>query len=151
MSYNLNNLSETTLKKIFYVLEEIKLKSEIINRKSFLFIKIGELKNVKGGEQESVLFNLIGDRIIKESIWTNFSFLFKHSYYILHIDSAFFDFHDRIKLQLAKTNKQDTSKKIISRKLSFDIDKGILYFMGHKIPITLKNEKCNAHLILEHK
>ena len=43
MSYDLNNLSETTLQKIFYVLEEIKSKSKIINRKRFLFIKIGEL------------------------------------------------------------------------------------------------------------
>ena len=67
MSYNLNNLSETTLQKIFYVLEEINSKSEIIDRKHFLIITVGELKNVKGNEQESVLLNLIDDKIIKES------------------------------------------------------------------------------------
>lgn len=150
MSYELNNLSKTTLQKIFYVLEEIKLKSEIIDRKRFLIIKIGELKNVKENEQESVLFNLIDDKIIKESIWTNFLVIFKHSYYVLHIDNAFFDFYDKVKLQLAKTNKQAVNRKITSHKLSFDVDKSILYFSGYKILITLKNDKPNAHYILEH-
>ena len=150
MSYELNNLSKTTLQKIFYVLEEIKLKSEIIDRKHFLVIKVGELDNIKEGEQGYVLSNLIDDKIIKESIWTNFLVIFKHSYYILHIDDAFFDFYDKVKLQLAKMNKQATNRKIISHKLSFDIEKSILYFMGYKIPITLKNSKPNAHYILEH-
>ena len=150
MSYELNNLSETTLQKIFCVLEEIKDKSEIIDRKRFLVIKVGELNNIKEGEQGYVLSNLIDDKIIKESIWTNFLVIFKHSYYILHIDDAFFDFYDRVKLQLAKTDKQDTRKKIISHKLSFDKDKSILYFSGYEISITLKNDKPNAHYILEH-
>ena len=150
MSYDLNNLSKTTLQKIFYILEEIKDKSEIINRKRFLVIWIGELKNVKGNEQGSVLFNLIDDKIIKENKWLNFSFLLKQSYYILHIDNSFFDFFDKVKLQLAKMDKIDNTKKIISHKLSFDINKSILYFMGYKIEITLKNDKPNAHYILEH-
>ncbi|MCK5630771.1 MAG: hypothetical protein KAI26_09185 [Nanoarchaeota archaeon] len=150
MSYNLNNLSRTTLQKIFYVLEEIKLKSEIINRKRFLVIWIGELKNVKGNEQESVLLNLINDKVIKENKWLNFSFLLKQSYYILHIDNSFFDFFDKVKLQLVKIDKVDNTKKITSHKLSFDVNKSILYFMGYKIPITLKNSKPNAHYIFEH-
>ena len=150
MSYNLNNLSKTTLQKIFYVLEEIKLKSEIIDRKRFLIIKVGGLKNVKGTEQKSVLSNLIDDKIIKESLWTNFSTILSYPCYILHIDNTFFDFYDRVKLQLAKTNKQVVNKKLISRKLSFNRDKSILYFMGYIIPITLKNDKTNAHLVLEH-
>ena len=150
MSYELNNLSKTTLQKIFYVLEEIKLKSEIINRKRFLVIWIGELKNVKGNEQESVLLNLINDKVIKENKWLNFSFLSKQSYYILYIDNSFFDFFDKVKLQLVKTDKISNTKKLISHKLSFDTDKSILYFSGYKISITLKNDKPNAHYILEH-
>lgn len=148
MSYELNNLSETTLQKIFYILEEIKLKSEIINRKRFLTIWIGELKNVKGNEQESVLLNLIDDKIIKENKWLNFSFLLERSYYILYIDEPFFDFYDRVKLRLTKKDKP--KRKLISHKLSFDIDKSILYFSGYNIMITLKNDKPNAHYILEH-
>lgn len=83
MPYDINNLSKTTLQKIFCVIEEIKLKSEIIDRERFLFIGVGELDNVKESEQESVLLNLIDDKIIKKSFWTNLSSLLKHPYYIL--------------------------------------------------------------------
>lgn len=47
-------------------------------------------------------------------------------------------------------DKVDDTKKLIPRKLSFYTAKSILYFMGYEIPITLKNDKPNAHYILEH-
>ncbi|MCK4797627.1 MAG: hypothetical protein KAT05_09610, partial [Spirochaetes bacterium] len=134
------------MEKIFFVMEEINLSSELHNRNRFIFIRIGKLPDITKEEQTTIIFRLIGDKIVKENYWV--SILTDH--FLLDLNDSFFDFYDKVKLQLAKMNKQATNRKIISHKLSFDIEKSILYFMGYKIPITLKNSKPNAHYILEH-
>ena len=150
MPYNIKNLSEKSLGEIFFVLEEIKFKSETCNRKQRLFIRIAGLKDEEWDNKMIILNNLAKkDGIIKKSLWS-YSPWYINEYIVVHIRDPFFDFYDKAKLQLAKMNKQATNRKIISHKLSFDTDKSILCFSGYKISITLKNDKPNAHYILEH-
>ena len=150
MSYNIKNLSEKSLGEIFFVLEEIKFKSETYNRKQRLFIRIAGLEDEEWDNKMVILNNLAKkDGIIKKSLWSYFPW-YIDKYIVVHIRDHFFDFYDNVKLELYKNNKADKCKKIISHKLSFDINKSILYFSGYEISITLKNDKPNAHYILEH-
>ncbi len=149
MPYDIKNLSEKSLREILSVLEEIKFKSETRNRKQRLFIRIAELKDEELGNKMAILNNFVKDGIIKRSLWSYFPW-YINEYIVVHIRDSFFGFYDSIKLELYRNNEAGKCKKIISHKLSFDIAKSILYFMGHKIPITLKNDKPNAHYILEH-
>ena len=143
MSYDVKNLSPAALAKILLVLDDIKLISELRNRNHFLLYKLGNLANITKDEQESVLLRLLRDKTVKEislfSFWTDS--------YLLRIDEAFFDFHSKVKAQIESGNKPIN---VIPSELSFDQEKSILYLNSQAIEISKKNEKTNAHYILEH-
>ena len=65
MPYNLNNLSKTALEKIFFVMEEINLSSELHNRNRFIFIRIGKLPDITKEEQTTIIFRLKGSSCAK--------------------------------------------------------------------------------------
>lgn len=143
MAYDVKNLSPVALAKILLVLDDIKLISELRNRNHFLLYKLGNLANITKDEQESVLLRLLRDKTVKEissvSFWTDS--------YMLRIDEAFFDFYNKVKIQLESGNKPINA---IPSVLSFDQEKSILYLNSQSIEISKKNEKANAHYILEH-
>lgn len=151
MSYDVKKLSETALRKILSVLEEIKLYSEIHDRKRYLFFKAGKLTDVELREQVAIFDNLDHEGTINKSFWSFFQFLpVFEDCFLIHIDDPFFDFYDKVRLELHKNNATIEPIKIISNELSFDADKSILYFMGYEIPIAMKSDITNAHMILEH-
>ncbi|KKS91754.1 MAG: hypothetical protein UV68_C0061G0004 [Candidatus Collierbacteria bacterium GW2011_GWC2_43_12] len=72
--------------------------------------------------------------------------LVKERYIIqFHSRDKFFEFYNQICL-----NSSQTTKPIKERSLSFDKDKSILSISGEQIAIAKKNDKSNAHLVLEY-
>ena len=149
MAYIVESLSKITLQKLFFILEGIKLKSEIRNRRKFLLIAIEESDNITIGDHRSVISNLINDSYIKESFWS-YLVPFWWDAYVININDSFFEFYDRVKLQLAKFDNPEIPQKLTSHKFEFDIEDGTLSFMGHDISMTIRGPKTNAHRILEH-
>jgi hypothetical protein len=143
MSYDVKNLSTVALSKIVLVLDDIKLISELRNRKHSLLYKLGNLANITKDEQESVLLRLLRDKTVKQISLVSFL----TDAYILRIDDDFFDFYNKAKIQLESGKKPINA---IPSVLSFDQEKSILYLNSQAIEISKKNEKTNAHYILEH-
>lgn len=149
MSYIVENLSERSLQKIFSILDHIKGKAEIEDCKKFLFIRIGELEGVSYGEHRVVIENLAYDKIIKENMLSLVSEAWFHIC-IIHVDKPFFDFYNKVKVQMEKSRNSDIVRKVVPRGLEFDSDDGTLYFMGYAISMTMKGPKTNAHKIFEY-
>lgn len=143
MSYDVKNLSPVALAKILLVLDDIKLISELRNRNYNLLYRLGNLTNITKDEQESVLLRLLRDKTVKQISLV--SFLTES--YILKIDEAFFDFYNKVKMQL---ESGITPINAIPSELSFDDEKSILYLNSQAVEISKKVEKSNAHYILEH-
>ena len=104
------------------------------------------MNGVEKDEQRSIILSLIDDKTVKESL---LGFIFSDGF-LIHISDPFFDFYDKVKLELAKIDKPNIIKSISDNTLSFDSEKSILHFSGYKIIIAKRNEKPIAHYILEH-
>lgn len=65
MPYEVETLSHVSLNKILLVLEDIKLASELHNRKNFLVYKPKELVGVTKDEHETILAKLFSLFLLK--------------------------------------------------------------------------------------
>jgi hypothetical protein len=144
MVYDVEKLAHSSLKVIILVLDDINLKAELRKRQRFLLYQPGKLRGIAKEDHETIIINLIDDKVIKETYWV--SALSK--FYLLHIGETFFDFCAKAKLQLLK--KDTASIKSISRDLRFDKERSCLYFNGYQIAVSSRHEKTNGHYILQY-
>lgn len=147
MPYEVETLSPASLNKILLVLEDIKLSSELHNRRNFLFYKPEGFVGVTKDEHETILAKLIKYGTIAETPLV--SFLTKYS--LLRIGDIFFDFYVTVKSQLLKPEIKPETDEQLPEDLKvkfYDEEKRTLAIGNYTIPIAKHEGNNNAHEIM---
>lgn len=140
MSYDLNKLSHENLNKIYLVLKDIKDQSELRNTTESLdFGHVEGLKGVPKDDHKIIMENLLKYGYVSNTFWPP---LYSGEC-VINMEKSFFDFYKQVK------EKIDGEEKIKDT-LSFDKEKSVLFFKGHKIKIARQGRKTVAHEILEY-
>lgn len=149
MPYNPENLSTEALQKIFIVLKDINLHSELRNRERFLLIRINQPSDITEIDYRAIIDELIFGKIVTESLFSIFIFL---NIFLIHIGDTFFDFYDKVELELSKRSKLNVkvAPTFTDDKFYFDEKNSILHFQDQKIKIAKQDKQTNAHKILKY-
>ncbi len=145
MPYQVENLSPETLRRIFLVLKEIKLASEIRGRKYFLRLEIKDLKSISEDNYRKIIQSLLKYKIIKGKYWT---VLFLDLPFI-SIDKNFFDFYEKVWKELHPKEKRKKPKKKLKVK-EYNEETRILTIGDFEIPIAKNKGNNNAHEIMSY-
>ncbi|MCX6766809.1 MAG: hypothetical protein NT170_03470 [Candidatus Moranbacteria bacterium] len=148
MAYNLEKMRLPEIKMLFEVLEEVRIACSSRDNAFVMWGKDKQTKNVSNNDLIHIVGTLNKEGYLKRNFWLT-SFLgtsiaitkkFEPFYYAVAKRMNILQQKNR---PIQKSNGEDLSLEFISKT-------GILYFKKFKIKMTLKNQKSNAHYVMEH-
>lgn len=140
MPYDLKSLSDTSLKQLAAVIEDIDHKSALLNKRGPLGFADTVIAGVNRDEQKLILDRLESDGFIDFSVDGN----------LIWIREPFWDFYDEVHHETHRLLKPVKADVVLDDAPHYDEINGAMYIRGNRIQIKHHDEDTKQNQLLRH-